>query len=467
MRSKNLILDKHSVIVSGTGDTRAVLDYESGIAYAWAEPEAVLALYTDGLGWLMTQRPNYNQGGWGRGSTGNFTDFKRHCATESLLRAINATIYKLNTNEFLTQDEVDAHNKKVAALKKLATDKALRGSMSVDELPEFLDFEQDYSSGGNNVKGIDPIATKAAYTQAVKTFIDSKGPKTKFESYTVTRDKVTQGSLTVAFRDNNKEVWLNSQLISVTPFERQFMGGESLIQKEIKAIAKYTIPFNVIEAAKLPLKDTKILESGPEMTVKLKDGSDRHFTGALFLENNGRKFLMDLDRVEVDNKLFNVFFVEVDASATSITTAYDSMKPQKVKDAEAAGVEVKRQGEWFFIKTNKTVTVPESNVTPWLRGGLEKQVSRFDVSHGKGRPNSLYRPVGFGPELDALVCGCVNHSGREHGELDLGSKEVNIMVEAPKTEWAREIKTCDKIFTLWELVPNTTIGNFTITGDVD
>lgn len=253
---------------------------------------------------------------------------------------------------------------------------------------------------------------------------------------------------------------MNSQVLSISKFEDNFMGKQSLIQKSVREIAKYSIPFNVLASAGLKLEETRVLENGSEQDFELRNET-RHFTGALLLENAGRKFFMDIDRIEIKNKLFNVFFVEVDSAVKSIAEAYESMKPQSVRDAEAAGIEVKRQGEWFFIATEHTVRVQTLNVFSgdWYvqRANVAptQYVNKANVSHGKGRPNSLFRPFGFG-ELDTLVCGTVSHSGREHADLDLGQDEETSSGNGDFTT-----------FRLWKLVPNTTVSNFTIEGEVD
>ncbi len=176
------------------------------------------------------------------------------------------------------------------------------------------------------------------------------------------------------------------------------------------------------------------------------------------MENSGRKFLMDIDREEIQHGIFNAFFVEVNSNVNSISQAYDSMKPQVVKDAEEKGIEVRRQGEWFFIKTEETLKIKDDLVysSTWSLDREETKPKQYllhsNVSHGKGRPNSLLKPIGFN-ELDQYVCGVVKHSGREHKDLDLGVKEIE------RSEMSQ--------YDLWILVPNTTVSNFTISGEVD
>jgi hypothetical protein len=234
-----------------------------------------------------------------------------------------------------------------------------------------------------------------------------------------------------------------------------------------------------LESAKLKLNQTKIIEQGPEQTFTIRKDTysqnteTRHFTGYLLLENAGRKFFMDIDRLEIEHKIFNVFFVEVDKSVKTAMQAYESMKPEIVRDAENAGLKVLRQGEWFFIPTNEKIRMPIKNIyNRILRDNFPyPTIQQFNISHGKGRPNSLFKVVIDGIE-GSLVCGMVRHLGREHNPLKLGYRYVNPELENNTIDQfdqgyshagSEEIIEVD----LFTVVGNTTVSNFTVTGDVD
>jgi len=281
---------------------------------------------------------------------------------------------------------------------------------------------------------------------------------------------------------------MNSEVLRISHFESEFMGGQSLLQAEVRKLAGLSIPFNVLRSAELDPEKIKIIEQGPEETFEIKRDlttrhlTTRHFTGAVLLENEGRKFFLDVDRREIQHKIFNAFFVEVNSNVNSIAEAYDSMKPQEVKDAEAAGIEVLRQGEWFFIPTENYIEFSQSQVFRW--GPMDKESIQFpqrvefaQISHGRGRPNSLMRPVGFGPELDSLVLGQVTHSGREHAPLDLetfcfreeegGWKPDSVHSPSNGERNSEQVKATRYRARLYRVVGNTTVSNFTIQGDVD
>lgn len=485
--TKFKILEKHNVVTAGSGDTRVVLDREAGLIYPEREPQQVVGLFEKGKGWVLASKPYYNRGGWGRGSDGDYLGSNRHSNAVELLNALSAKAFTLNTKSFMTQDEVDAHNNTVDAMKALSKNGALKIDVYAEALPKRIEMtpvtgvsnDYDYNTRKYNRKplkgfsplGIDPLETLAKFRTSVETFINAKGKGVTIDGYKIEPNLITQKGVTVAVRTSDKKVILNSQTLEISPFEHSFLGGQSIIQKAVREIADLSIPFNILEAANLKLSETKVIETGPECDV-----NGRHFTGALFLENSGRKFLMDIDRLEASYGLFNVFFVEVNSNATSIESAYETMKPQEVRDAEMAGIEVKRQGEWFFINTGKTLDVAGRDVH---RYGLRESDRKYDlirglnrtqIAHGQGRPNTVFQPYGYGSDIDSLVCGNVEHTGREHKSLDLGSEKIDLaepmLLEADATG-TREKVTQVTRYKLFKIVPNTTVGNFTITGDVD
>ena len=462
--SKNKILSKQGVITLGSGQNRVVIDRDACLGYAYHNPEKVLAVFEPYKGWIVTKKPYYHTGGWGNPSRGDAEGYYQGSNIRELLRALDATVLELNSEDFFTNKQARELNKVISkhnALVKKQNDlvrNVTNRNIQVETLSKISKFKLDVINTGKSLKGLDAIKTSKTFTNALETFIKGSGKPVKVDSYTIKPNLVTQDGKTVAFRDVQGQVFMNSELLKVSSFESKFLGGQSLIQQNIRKISKFNIPFNVLDSAGLKLSETKVLEQGPESDHEIrtsqyndKQTQTRHFTGALLLENSGRKFLMDIDRNEIKYGIFNAFFVEVDKSATTIEQAYDTMKPLIVKTAEKSGLKVERQGEWFFIPTNETLTIHEDNVLSWDREGKDKVFLRHNISHGKGRPNSLYKPVGFGA-LDSLVGGVVTHSGREHKDLDLGSTQ-----NTDKTT----------TYKLWQVVPNTTVGNFTITGDID
>jgi len=264
-----------------------------------------------------------------------------------------------------------------------------------------------------------------------------------------------------------------------------------------------SIPFSVFQEAKLNLTTYTELDSTGEENVTRKVQNPKwsswkedetvpefieetvHFMGArLFsVESNTDlgdkkiKFLFDIDRKEIDNKIFNPFLVQVPENGTPITSinqAYDCLMPNEVKDAIANGEHVKRQGEWFFIPTKTNPLSKIAGLTEEQRKeyalamAIKKQsnwdttlsemlgeeltekyknigyipevgVKRMELRAGKNRPNHAEK--GLNSDGISYVKGKVSHSGREHADIVLDGWHIAL--------------------------PNTAIDSFTITGDID
>lgn len=69
-----------------------------------------------------------------------------------------------------------------------------------------------------------------------------------------------------------------------------------------------------------------------------------HVLGAAVIEHKSKYYLCGLD----DG---SYFVCELTGRPRSCEHAYEMLKPREVKKAEAEGVEVLRQGEWFFVPT--------------------------------------------------------------------------------------------------------------------
>jgi hypothetical protein len=210
------------------------------------------------------------------------------------------------------------------------------------------------------------------------------------------------------------------------------------------------VPFTVFKQAGLDLLKLNIVDRGNEETLRIKESTgkhdkdynpimhvvNRHFTGASLYEVEGKQFLFDVDRREVEHKILNPFLVELTTKVRTISEAYDSLMPSEVKDAIKEGKTVLRQGEWFFIPVEGEFQA--KTVKNQWSGKEEKQ--RAELKAGPNRPNyatNMHESVTLG----LLVSGKVSHSGREHADLNLNG-------------W-------------YKPVVNTSIRSFTITGDVD
>jgi hypothetical protein len=255
-----------------------------------------------------------------------------------------------------------------------------------------------------------------------------------------------------------------------TAFNFEPNNGETAVQR-LAARVIPLLPFSVFIEAGLKLSTIDIIERGPEESIeretpralrKYRNDSNGvpvcvnprekvHFTGASLFNVDGKYFLFDVDRREIQHYIFNPFLTQLPKKVLTIADAYESLKPDAVKRAEKKST-VLRQGEWFFI--------PVDEVTQRWLSKLEKQVlkgnawgaPRIELRAGRNRPNHTQGFILHGgkdvtgertpPEgSEIFVKGEVTHSGREHHALKLA-------------KWYRP-------------VANTATESFTITGAID
>lgn len=269
-----------------------------------------------------------------------------------------------------------------------------------------------------------------------------------------TKQELGQNIIALKLERQNETLFVgNSSILPLigrsVSFGRQSLNG-SVTEVQTR-LSRYIqmIPFSVFTEAGLNLTEIQILDRGPELTVtrtELRYNSetrendkidvDVHFTGASLFTVGGKTFLFDIDRREIKHKIFNPFLVELTKNAQTISEAYNGLKPKEVKDAEAKGLEVKRQGEWFFIPVKGKFSPVAARPNRFDK----KEFEPLTLRAGNNRPNnaSKYATLEDGTHV---VSGYVEHSGREHAKLILDG-------------WFRA-------------VPNTSVQSFTLTGDVD
>jgi hypothetical protein len=150
-----------------------------------------------------------------------------------------------------------------------------------------------------------------------------------------------------------------------------------------------------------------------------------HRIGQAVLRYGDRYFVCGMDEG-------SYFVSELPKPAKTIGKAFRILKPHAVQEAEKKGIEVKRQGEWFFIPQKKE-DLPYHKVKDELKShslphhpdSAAHTVTR--IFKGKGR---------------IFTKGFVRHSRHEHKPLNLGD-QFHIAVK------------------------NTAIGNWSAQGNVD
>ena len=286
---------------------------------------------------------------------------------------------------------------------------------------------------------------------------------------------------------------------------------QTTIQKLMEKSGHFQmVPFNVMEEANLDMDSFETLEesgaetiernrenpdyddykahqakqNGEEYTIPKEVTEKTHFIGSQLFSVSGTKFLFDIDRVEIKHGIFNPFLVQIPDAENQIDTiekAYQSLIPVEVQQAMNEGLDVKRQGEWFFIPTHfdPTVRPPEEekeiitdqervmisvlndsygktkdnlrllwgeevfarieNLNVLDRAGDPYEPKTFELRAGKNRPNRA--ELGINRDGISYVMGEISHTGREHKTIKLDG---------------------------WHTAqPNTAISSFTITGDID
>ena len=113
------------------------------------------------------------------------------------------------------------------------------------------------------------------------------------------------------------------------------------------------------------------------------------------------------------------FFAELHRPGTpaSVDDAYNFLKPDAVREAEARGSNVKRQGEWFAIPARRTTGELEADIARGLA------VRRTGHVLGREGHHSLDDAVLYerGPRKGEVYGrGVLKHTRGEHYDLDLG-----------------------------------------------
>ncbi|OGR74280.1 MAG: hypothetical protein A2089_03830 [Elusimicrobia bacterium GWD2_63_28] len=282
--------------------------------------------------------------------------------------------------------------------------------------------------------------------------------------------------------------------------QRSYTYAQAPAQAILQKAGAIPVPFQIFADAKLNLLASEILEKAPEETITVTvktwknnewvpQDETRHYVGACLLKVGEEYFLFDIDREELKHKVFNPFMVKLPRAAKTVAEAYELLKPAKVVMAEMGGIQVERQGEWFFI--HRMDELPELPPPPadlkaiadnppdarqmgaetnahYRPGGnycysfsdseqeriYEQRVKELELAvesvrayaprqgelrQGNNRPNRVEKFLALNGVI--LVSGLVKHTGREHRDVMLKG-------------W-------------WEPVPNTAVSSWQVTGEID
>ncbi len=176
-----------------------------------------------------------------------------------------------------------------------------------------------------------------------------------------------------------------------------------------------------------------VVPSGGERweTVTEKDKHGRNHTrqihtlGDSVLRLRDRYYLSAVDPTGMGSGMYFLAELPIDRQPKSLKDAFNALKPKLVREAEARGANVRRQGEWFAI--------PTKLLTSELMRDVERGVAVYRERHVLGREGHhqleeaiIYRA---GPRKGEVYArGVLSHTENEHEDLDLGMIRWHLMV---------------------------------------
>ena len=162
-------------------------------------------------------------------------------------------------------------------------------------------------------------------------------------------------------------------------------------------------------------------ERWQEVTEKDKHGQIHtrqvHTLGDSVVLVHDRFYLSAVDPTGRGSGMYFLAELHTDRAPASLQDAFNALKPRIVREAEARGANVRRQGEWFAI--------PTKLLTSELMRDVERGVAVYRQRHVLGRDGHhqleeavIYRA---GPRKGEVYArGVLTHTRNEHEDLDLG-----------------------------------------------
>ena len=150
-----------------------------------------------------------------------------------------------------------------------------------------------------------------------------------------------------------------------------------------------------------------------------------HTLGDSVVRVRNRFYVSAVDETGLGNGMYFLAELSTDTPPASLEEAFNALKPKVVREAEARGADVKRQGEWFAI--------PTKLLTSELMRDVSRGIARYRARHVLGRDGHheleeavIYRA---GPRKGEVYArGVLKHIKGEHRDLDLGSIRWHLVV---------------------------------------
>jgi hypothetical protein len=158
--------------------------------------------------------------------------------------------------------------------------------------------------------------------------------------------------------------------------------------------------------------------------VKVKDKYGRtktrslHTLGDSVIRVKERFYLSAVDETGQGAGMYFLAELATDQAPASLQDAFNALKPPVVREAEAQGANVLRQGEWFAI--------PTMFLTSELMRDVERGIAGYRQNHvlGKDGHHQLEEAVIYRAgdrKGQVFARGVLKHTNNEHWDLDLGT----------------------------------------------
>jgi len=170
-------------------------------------------------------------------------------------------------------------------------------------------------------------------------------------------------------------------------------------------------------------------EHWQEVTYKDENGEDQtrriHTLGDSVVRVKDRFYLSAVDETGVGSGMYFLAELVTDLAPKTLEEAIDFLKPGVVREAEARGTNVLRQGEWFAIPTRALTFVLMRDVERGIAVYGERRVLGKD-GHHELEEAVIYKA---GPRKGEVYArGVLRHTKGEHVDLRLGTARWYLIV---------------------------------------
>jgi hypothetical protein len=221
---------------------------------------------------------------------------------------------------------------------------------------------------------------------------------------------------------------------------------QSMLRGAVHDEKKIIVPFSALDSARINLDTIRLIDQENDKMIDgyYKDwetgervATQRHLMGSSIFtakKNNSRNivvytFIAGLDETGV-NPWKSFFLAELPKNVSTVEEGYDALKPQEVLIAEKNNIEVKRQGEYFFVPLNDDV---------------QKILNEIE-RHGEGFKNHCIEDLNGGSsdhKATRLIMGnnvqcakgTVRHARKDHKMLKLGKQWHKVFHNTQVASW--------------------------------